>query len=126
MARDRNILMMLCSPRAEEKAVGMISLEILAYMTSLDIMMELKKESIETNIENSMKVSDNARPIMDNPIRRLQTHSNIFIGNIKREFNISKSFMSPDRISGGQDGDDVCLSLQGETPGLCEEGDLSL
>ena len=114
MARGRNIIMMLCSPRAEEKAV------------ILDITMELKKESIETNIENSMKVSDNARPIMDNPIRRLQTHSNIFIGNIKREFNISKSFMSPDRISGGQDGDDVCLSLQGETPGLCEEGDLSL
>ena len=112
MARDRNILMMLCSPRAEEKAV------------ILDIMMELKKESIETNIENSMKVSDNARPIMDNPIRRLQTHSNILIGNI--DFNISKSIMSPDRISGGQDGDDVCLSLRGETPGLCEEGDLSL
>ena len=98
MARDRNILMMLCSPRAEEKAVGMISLEILAYMTSLDIMMELKKESIETNIENSMKVSDNARPIMDNPIRRLQTHSNILIGNIKIDFKISKSIMSPDRI----------------------------
>ena len=75
---------MLCSPRTEEKAVGMISLEILAYMTTLDI----------------------------------------DIGNI--DFNISKSIMSPDRISGGQDGDDVCLSLQGETPGLCEEGDLSL
>ena len=43
-----------------------------------------------------MKVSDNARPIMDNPIRRLQTRSNIFIGNI--DFNISKSIMSPDRI----------------------------
>ena len=109
MARDRNILMMLYSPRAEEKAVKI-----------LDITMELEKESIKTNIENSMKVSDNARPIMDNPIRRLQTHSNILIGNI--DFNISKSIISPERISGGQDGDDVCLSLRGETPGLCEEG----
>ena len=28
MARGRNIIMMLCSPRAEEKAVWKISLEI--------------------------------------------------------------------------------------------------